>query len=159
MPLRCRHIAALVVLSASGARAFRTPVPLGARFTLHHQPPASLQPPAAAAILADVDVVRPELDEWAEKVATDEVQTMRQDLIDQFLQLGRDLPYAEEAVDSFLADPARSRAWVHAREQQWQDARWPPALPTYLLGGVFFGVAAISTFAEHLSIAGAGAVA
>lgn len=55
-------------------------------------------------------------DEWAAKVQTPTVQALRADLISQYLRLGRTEAHAQQDVDEFLADKARSHGLVAARE-------------------------------------------
>lgn len=115
------HRSPLLAASRSGpiARSIARTSAIVAGEPHPQQQPQQLGPIAAAEdIGANVEIELEGDDAWQVKLASPEVQALRQKLIDQYLALDRSEEYAIKEVDEFLSDPSRSAGWVKAQELQ-----------------------------------------
>lgn len=85
---------------------------------------------------------RLELERWTAIVQTPEVRVLRQNLVLQFLRLGKSPEFAAQEVDDFLRDPRRSRNWV--RQQLNYGWGYTEVVATMLLVG-----ALLTSAVEH----------
>ncbi|GMH54850.1 hypothetical protein TrRE_jg6885 [Triparma retinervis] len=56
-----------------------------------------------------------EVDEWVQRLASTEVEEVRIELIEKYLELGRTQEFAENEVDNFLNDRERSEKFLDMR--------------------------------------------